>query len=97
LNSSQIFIPTAVSLHILRPAAALRRMVAPSGGRLFGFSPLAVSAKRLRADAYMKAEEEEFVDMSAQSPSGVGRASRLDQRSLLEEEEEEEVEEDEEE
>ena len=41
----------------------------------------------------MKAEEEEFVDMSARSPSGVGRASRLEQRSLLEEEEEEEEEE----
>ena len=72
-------------------------MVAPSGGTVFGFSPLAVSAKRLRADGHMKAEQEEVVDMSARSPSGVGRASRLEQRSLLEEEEEEEIEEDEEE
>ena len=45
----------------------------------------------------MKAEEEEVVDMSARSPSGVGRASRLEQRSLLEAEEEEEGEEEEEE
>ena len=62
---------------------------------LFGFSPLALSAKRHRADRQMKAEEEEVLDMRARSPSGVGHASRLQQRSPLQEDEEEQEEEEE--
>ena len=73
----------------IAPESALLRVTQPS--------PRGELVSHRRVHGHMKAEEEEVVDMSARSPSGVGRASRLDQRSLLEEEEEEEVEEDEEE